>query len=80
MVPFDVVETEAVAGNDAHVYQITTQAGATKYVAWGSGVWTVPANAREYTTVVPDDLGNFSWQEIEEGESLALSDTPVLLK
>ncbi len=80
LVPFTKVEAISTSVGGSNIYRIETKSGAEKYVAWGSGSFTVPSGITQMVFVVPDDAGNFSWGTVTPGQEIALTDTPVLLK
>ena len=80
LIPFRQVTPVSADARGANVYRVETKSGAVKYVAWGSGNFTVPAGVSRMTSVVPDSSGNFSWKNVSPGQTIALSDFPVLLK
>jgi len=73
--PSDTKVTDS--GSTQHIYKITTAAGV-RYVAWGSGSWTVPSGLTQSTSVVPSSDGTYTWQN--PATALTLTDTPILLK
>ena len=80
LVPFESVTPLQADLRGANIYRIVTESGDTKYVVWGSGEFTVPADVSRMTSAVPDADGNFAWQEITFGQIIPLSSIPLLLK
>lgn len=80
LVPFVRVEKISVNARGVNAYKITTQASAVKYVAWGSGNYTLPSGVTQVTSVIPKADGSFAWQAAQAGKSIALSANPVLIK
>ncbi len=81
--PYDAITAEAVM-----VYlpvnltnpRIVTTSGTTKYVVWGQGAFTVPDGIGRMTSVISNGDGAFAWQVIVPGQSVPLSDFPLLLE
>ncbi|RME82435.1 MAG: hypothetical protein D6775_10935 [Caldilineae bacterium] len=80
LIPFSNVAKLASSPGGKNVYRFTTEDGATKVVVWGSGTFTVPPGISQMTSVVPNPDGSFSWQTVTPGQTLTLSDVPVLLQ
>ena len=80
LVPFSKVTPVSVNRSGANVYKVETESGAVKYVAWGKGRLNVPPGVSRMTSVVPDASGNFAWRMVRPGQSIKLSEIPVLLK
>ncbi len=80
LIPFRQVTPLSVDPRGANVYRVETGGGAVRYVVWGSGSFTVPAGVTQMTSVVPDSAGNFSWTDVTPGQTIALSDFPLLLR
>lgn len=80
LIPFSQVEKLSAQARGLNAYRITTQAGQVRYVAWGSGNFQIPAGVQEYTSVIPDAQGHFSWQPAQSGSNLALNAIPLLLR
>jgi len=74
----EVVTAEGLYG--LNVYRVTTRAGAVRYVAWGMGTWRVPEGVTEAAGVVAGAKGSFTWRGVSAGDTLTLSDTPILLR
>jgi hypothetical protein len=80
LVPFARVEKISADARGVNAYKITSQVGAVKYVAWGSGNYTLPSGVTQVTSVIPKADGSFAWQSAQAGKSIALSANPVLIK
>lgn len=63
-----------------HVYKVETAASQTKYVAWGEGDFRVPDGITQMTTVVPNADGGYEWTAVSAGETIPLTDVPLLFK
>ena len=79
LIPFERVETLSNDLKGLNCYRITTHAGEVRYVVWGRGIYVIPDGVREYTSVVPATDGEFSWQSVQVGASLPVSEIPILL-
>ncbi len=79
LIPFASVTRVSTSSNQ-NVYKVVTVAGATKYVAWGSGTYTVPSGVGSMQSVVPSDVNGSFVTESDIGTSITLTDIPVLLK
>ncbi|MCD4685842.1 MAG: hypothetical protein K8S97_07890, partial [Anaerolineae bacterium] len=80
LIPFAQVEAILTERDGAQVYRVVTAAGATKYVAWGAGTFTVPEGMTQAVPVVPDVGGTYSWEAVATGDVLTLTAVPVLVK
>jgi len=80
LIPFAAVETLDVNPQGANAYRITTGTGAVKYVAWGSGTFTLPDGVTQMTGVMPGPDGKYGWESVTPGETILLSATPVLVR
>jgi hypothetical protein len=80
LLPFARVEKISADGKSVNAYKITTQTGAVKYVAWGTGNYAIPSGATQMTSVIPQADGSYAWQPAQAGKSITLSANPVLLK
>jgi hypothetical protein len=80
LVPYARVEKLSSDARGLNVYKITTQAGAVKYVAWGTGAFTVPNGVTQMTSVIPPRGGAFAWQAAQAGQSVPLTENPILFK
>lgn len=80
LIPFERVETIASDAKGINVYAIYTRTAQVKYVAWGSGSYTVPVGPSQITQVTPDAQGSFNWQPVQTGQTLLLSSIPILLR
>lgn len=80
LIPFAQVKILAGQSGGVNNYEIITQTGAKKYVAWGSGNLTIPSGITQMTSVIPLANGSFSWQPVQAGQTITLSPYPVLLK
>jgi hypothetical protein len=78
IVPF--VKVDAMPSSGQYVFKITRRDGGVRYVAWGGGSLAVPDGISSSTSVITDAAGDFSWQTVTGGKTIALSDVPVLLK
>ncbi len=78
LLPFASVEP--VGGSGQQVYRVDTAVGETKYVAWGSGTFVAPDGVTQMTSVVPDENGALGWTAVAPGETITLTEIPVLLK
>lgn len=76
--PFTNITT--VSDTESFAYEITRTDNSKRYVAWGSGDLLIPDGYSEYTSVIPNADGTFTWEEITTGDSLSLQDEPVLLR
>ncbi len=80
LVPLARVEKISADARGVNAYKITTPAGAIKYVAWGTGNYTLPAGVSQMTSVIPKADGTFAWQPAQAGTAIPLSANPVLIK
>ncbi|MCD6291718.1 MAG: hypothetical protein J7M34_14580 [Anaerolineae bacterium] len=80
LIPFRQITTVSAEPRGPNVYRVKTKDGAIRYVAWGSGSFTVPEGISKMTSVVPDSSGNFSWVNVTPGQKITLGESPVLLK
>ncbi len=80
LTPFSSVTTIHADFKGVNSYKIVTEAGATKYVAWGSGTFTIPSGITQMTSVIPNSDGMYTWESISAEESITLSENPILLK
>ncbi|MFA5792882.1 MAG: hypothetical protein WC897_03375 [Candidatus Gracilibacteria bacterium] len=81
LIPFDSVEmVSTFSAMDGGVFEITTKTGELKYVAWGNSDYTLPANITQMTSVVPNDKGEFVWESVSAGETITLTEVPVIIK
>lgn len=80
LVPFARVDKIAADAKGVNIYKITTQAGAVKYVVWGTGNYTLPNGVTQMTSVIPKADGTFAWQAAQAGKGIALSPNPILVK
>lgn len=64
------------------VYAVTRQDNSVAYVAWSttSEAYTVPSGVTQMTSVMPNEDGTFTWETVTPGDSITLTDIPVLLK
>ena len=60
--------------------EITLKEGIKRWVYWGTGTVAAPMNpaAKAYTSVVPNEEGRHAWRGV--GDTIPLSDIPVLLR
>lgn len=79
LVPFTAV-TPIATIQEQQVFRVETAVGETKYVAWGQGSFTVPEGMAQMASVVPDETGGITWLEVTPGETITLTEYPVLLK
>ena len=80
LIPFRSVDMLFSEPRGANVYKITKTSGEVRYVAWGSGSYTLPPGITKMTSVIPDKDGNFAWHEVEASTQIALSPDPGLLR
>jgi len=80
LIPWSKVETLSDDPGGIMTFKITTADGSIKYVAWGKGEFKVPTEISEYTSVVPPKNGKYVWQKISAGQSIILSESPILIK
>lgn len=80
LLPFEKVEALSKNPGGVNAYKITTRAGAVKYVAWGMGSYTAPEGVTQFASVIPAADGSFQWQAAQAGQSLPLTEYPLLLK
>jgi len=80
LTPFEKVEAIQQNPEGVNNYQFTCRGNAVKYVAWGTGDFRVPAEVKEVTSVLAAEDGRFSWKTVSQGETLHLSEIPILLK
>jgi len=80
LIPFSSAEKLASSPGGVNSYRFTTGTGDSKYVAWGTGSFTVPAGIGQMTSVVPNVDGSFTWQTVTPGQVITLDDVPVLLR
>ncbi|MBI5653735.1 MAG: endo-1,4-beta-xylanase [Chloroflexi bacterium] len=80
LVPFARVEKISADARGMNAYKITTQAGAIKYVVWGTGNYTLPNGVTQMTSVIQKADGTFAWQAAQAGKAITLSANPVLIK
>jgi hypothetical protein len=80
LIPFRRAELLAEDPRAVNSYRFETESGAVKYIVWGKGSWTVPAEVTQRVSVVPAADGSYAWQPVKAGETLSLSPIPVLLK
>jgi len=80
LIPFAQVELLSSDGRGVNAYKVITQAGAVKYVAWGRGNYSLPDGATQFTSVIPTADGSFSWQAAQAGQSIPLTEYPILIK
>jgi DNA-binding beta-propeller fold protein YncE len=80
LIPFASVEILSNVPAGENSFRITTEAGDVKYVAWGSGNFTVPAGVTQMASVIPNADGSFTWQAVGAGDVVTLAPEPVLLK
>lgn len=66
--------------NERYRFRINTQDGHVRWVMWGSLPAPVPEGMMEYTSVYPAADGSFTWIPVSEGDSVALTDTPILFR
>lgn len=78
LLPFRTVETIEKNPVGRNIYKITTEGGALKYVAWGSGDWSIPEGTTTMTSVMPSANGNYTWADVPS--TIPLSATPILVK
>jgi VCBS repeat-containing protein len=79
LVPFIQVADLSDDNSEQYIYQFMTEAGDTKYVVWGTGVYTIPTGINS-STMMYSETGSFSSSLVTAGSQLTLSDTPVLLQ
>ncbi len=77
LVPF--TQVSVLSAGDILLYQFKTDAGQTKYVVWGSGTFTVPSGMTASTSMV-NEAGSFTWSHVTPGQTLTLTEVPLLLK
>ncbi|MCW1930661.1 MAG: hypothetical protein KIH62_005150 [Candidatus Kerfeldbacteria bacterium] len=74
--------TRDETASDQFVYDIERPNGSHAYVAWDAqtSTMTVPSDVSEMTSVVPNSNGTFTWTSVTPGETISLTDIPVLMK
>ena len=80
LLPFVQVTDASSVPNSVYAYEVRSADGATHWVVWGSGTWTVPDGMTEQTSVMADTTGVYTWTPAVGGDSIALDDTPILLR
>ncbi|HEY9075845.1 MAG TPA: hypothetical protein VIO61_04840 [Anaerolineaceae bacterium] len=80
LIPFQKVEVISDDPKESNVYKIILKNGAVKYVAWGRGTFTVPAGMSQVTSVIPRLDGTFTWEPVQPGKPLILTEKPVVIK
>jgi hypothetical protein len=80
LAPFAQVERLSSDARGLNAYRVTTQAGEVKYVVWGRGSYTLPGGVTQMTSVIPAADGSFDWQAAQAGQSIPLTENPVLIK
>ena len=80
LVPFATVEQLSSDARGVCAYKITTDAGAVKYVVWGTGRYTLPVGVTQQTSVIPAGDGSYAWQPAQAGQAVTLSPNPILIK
>ncbi len=56
------------------------QDGQERYVVWGAGQFIIPQGISGWVSVVPDGQGSYAWQPVAPGQSIRLSEIPLLLR
>lgn len=79
VIPFKSVEKISEDAQGINTYRITTENGEIKYVAWGTGTFQVPENISQATSVITN-TENFTWNEVDPGQTLRLNSIPTLFK
>ncbi|MFA6131290.1 MAG: endo-1,4-beta-xylanase [Patescibacteria group bacterium] len=79
LLPFEKV-TKQNLSESQYIYKVTREDGEVRYVAWGSGSWEPAKGLSSCTSVVPDNDGDYSWEELDDDQPVLLSETPILLK
>jgi hypothetical protein len=79
IVPFDQVTELNSPDEEQKLYQFRLPSGELVYVAWGSGNIVVPTGVSVMTSMYTED-GVFVWSPIVAGQSITLSDIPVMIK
>ena len=80
LVPWSTVERIEADPRARNLYRFTLPDGTRKFVAWGTGTYTVPEEITQYTSVIPAANGTFAWKPVAPGDSLPLTLNPLLLK
>ncbi len=64
------------------VYRVARADGSNRYVAWSAteANWQIPDGATEMTSVVPNADGTFAWTAVTPGDTITLTDIPVLVR
>lgn len=65
---------------DRYVYRVLTDFDTERWVMWGDRPYPVPEGMTEYTSVVPNEDGTFTWLPVPEDGAMPLTDVPVLLR
>ncbi len=78
----ELLPLASITTTGTYSYTITKTDGSLRYVAWSGTTadWTVPTGVTEYTSVVPNSSGEYSWQSVEAGDTLTLTSTPILAR
>lgn len=80
LLPFQQAEVIACDGRGANIFRFVREDGRERYIVWGTGTFTIPNGLSEQVSVAPDAQGRYIWQPTTPGQSLQLSDMPLLLR
>ena len=80
LLPFSKVDLLSAQPKGVHAYRVHLRSGRVKYIAWGSGSFTIPAEMSQQTVMIPLSYGQLDWQTARTGMTVRLSVYPVLLK
>jgi hypothetical protein len=77
-----VAQFRSIENEGGFVYRVVGNDETTRYVAWSATAssWTVPTGMTQMTSVVPNNDGTFTWTSVVPGQTISLSDIPVLLE
>ena len=80
LIPFESVELIFSDPQGKNVYLITTDEGDEKYVVWGTGGYEVAEGITKMTSVIPNEGNNFDWEDVNKGDTIELTEVPVLMQ
>ena len=79
LIPYREVKLLSSSPVGVNSYAIVTEDGNQKFVIWGRGLFEIPDEVEQMTSVFSED-GIHRWDDVVEGSSITLSDIPVLMK